>query len=456
MTPVQGVQGVLEVAVDPVPLQRLEALLSPERVAQVEEHAVVARQLLAGRTVWNVNSTARGGGVAELLHTIVAYALGAGIDIRWRVMGGAPEFFTVTKRLHNRLHGVPGDAGALDDVARATYDAAIERVVDEIAAPVRPGDVVLLHDPHTAGLARALRDRGAYVAWRSHVGVDERNAWTAEAWEFLREPLGAAQAWIFSRREFAPDWIDPTWLRVIPPSLDPFSPKNATLAPRDIEALVHRTGLVIEGGPLPMDGRAVLQVSRWDRLKDMGGVLTAFADHLADLPGDVHLVLAGPETSGVVDDPEGLQVLGECRDLWRELTPAARSRSHLVSVPMDDLDANARTVNALQRWATVVLQKSLAEGFGLTVTEPMWKARPVVASRVGGIQDQIEDHVSGLLLDDPTDGDELARVLARLLADPERQVSLGRAAHQRVRDRFLADRHLIQYVELFAQLIDNG
>jgi trehalose synthase len=123
---------------------------------------------------------------------------------------------------------------------------------------------------------------------------------------------------------------------------------------------------------------------------------------------------------------------------------------------MDDLDDNARTVNALQRWATVVLQKSLAEGFGLTVTEPMWKARPVVASRVGGIQDQIEHDVSGLLLDDPTDGAELVRVLAGLLADPERQAALGRAAHLRVRDRFLADRHLIQYVELFAQLIDNG
>jgi trehalose synthase len=123
---------------------------------------------------------------------------------------------------------------------------------------------------------------------------------------------------------------------------------------------------------------------------------------------------------------------------------------------MDDLDANARTVNALQRWATVVLQKSLAEGFGLTVTEPMWKAKPVVASRVGGIQDQIEHDVSGLLLDDPTDGAELVRVLAGLLADPERQAALGRAAHLRVRDRFLADRHLIQYVELFAQLIANG
>ncbi|CAB4922695.1 unannotated protein [freshwater metagenome] len=183
-------------------------------------------------------------------------------------------------------------------------------------------------------------------------------------------------------------------------------------------------------------------------------MLEAFAAHLDDLPSDVHLVLAGPEARGVADDPEAAEVLALCREQWHALPERARARTHLVSVPMDDLVDNARVVNALQRWATVVVQKSLAEGFGLTVTEPMWKARPVVASAVGGIRDQVEHGVTGLLLDDPRDGVALVASLASLLADPERCGDLGRAAHLHVRDHNLADRHLIQYVDLLAQLLD--
>jgi trehalose synthase len=447
------VTGVEEVGVDPVPLRRLAPLLTPERVERLETYVGMAQRLLEGRTVWTINSTARGGGVAEMLHTLVAYAAGTGIDIRWLVVGGDPDFFAVTKRIHNRLHGVPGDSGELDAGARATYDATLARQRAGVVDRVDAGDIVLLHDPQTAGLARDLRARGALVLWRCHVGLDEHNAWTREAWGFLRELVEPAQACIFSRESFAPDWVDRQWLRVIPPSLDPFSPKNADLDDQEVEALVHREGLVVEGAALPTDGRVVLQVSRWDRLKDMAGVLDAFAEHLGELPPDVHLVLAGPETSGVADDPEAAQVLAECRDRWRSLPAHARERTHLASVPMDDLDENARIVNALQRWATVVVQKSLAEGFGLTVTEPMWKARPVVASAVGGIRDQVEHGVSGLLLDDPRDGAALVAALASLLTDPHRCEEMGRAAHLRVRDHYLADRHLIQYVELFAQLI---
>jgi trehalose synthase len=445
---------VQEVGVAPVPLERLASLLPPERAERLEAYAVLGRRLLVGRTVWNINSTARGGGVAEMLRTLVAYAAGTGIDIRWLVVGGTPDFFAVTKRLHNRLHGAPGDPGALDAGARATYDATLERHRDEIVHLVQAGDIVLLHDPQTAGLARALRQRGALVVWRCHVGTDERNDRTQEAWGFLRDLVEPAHACIFSREQFAPDWVDREWLRVIPPSLDPFSPKNIDLGDREVEALVHREGLVVEGGPLPTDAPTVLQVSRWDRLKDMVGVLDAFAAHLGSLPADVHLVLAGPEASGVADDPEAAAVLAECRDRWRSLPRPARERAHLVSVPMDDLDDNARIVNALQRSSDVVVQKSLAEGFGLTVTEPMWKGRPVVASAVGGIRDQIEHGVSGLLLDDPRDGAGLVAAVSSLLTDADLRDAMGRAAHLRVRDHYLADRHLIRYVDLFAQLIE--
>jgi trehalose synthase len=163
-------------------------------------------------------------------------------------------------------------------------------------------------------------------------------------------------------------------------------------------------------------------------------------------------MLAGPQTEGVTDDPEGAEVLEECRELWLRYPAETRQRIHVCSLPMDDIDENAYLVNALQRHAAVVVQKSLIEGFGLTVTEPMWKSKPVVASRVGGIQDQIVDGESGLLLDDPSDLDALASVLGTVLNDDDLARRLGSAAHDRVRDHYLGDRHLMQYVELFEQL----
>jgi len=262
-----------------------------------------------------------------------------------------------------------------------------------------------------------------------------------------------AQGFVFSRRQFAPAWVPEARLRLIPPSLDPFSPKNADLTPAEVAATLARFRIVGGGGAVPTDARVVVQVSRWDRLKDMAGVLTGFAEQLPRLPTDVHLVLAGPENSGVADDPEAVEVLAECQELWQGLSAADRARVHLCSLPMVDLEENARLVNALQRHATVVVQKSLEEGFGLTVTEPMWKAKPVVASAVGGIQDQIEDGVSGLLLADPHDHAELATALLSLLTDAERCAALGAGAHSRVRDQFLADRHLIQYVDLFRTML---
>jgi trehalose synthase len=213
---------------------------------------------------------------------------------------------------------------------------------------------------------------------------------------------------------------------------------------------------MIDGPPVPRDVRIVLQVSRWDRLKDMQGVLTGFVDHIEEMPDDTHLVLAGPDVSGVTDDPEGAEVLAECRAVRAALPEDVRSRVHLTALPMDDSDENAHLVNALQRYASVVVQKSLVEGFGLTVTEPMWKSRPVVASAVGGILDQIEDGVSGLLLPDPADLAAMARAVAAVLLDEELAGRLGAEANARVRDRFLGDRHLIQYAQLFATMLGGG
>jgi trehalose synthase len=470
-----------EVDIEPVPLQRLEQLLVPERAERLERTAAEARRVLAGRVVWNVNATASGGGVAEMLTALLAYTRGADVDTRWVVLDGNPSFFRITKRLHNLLHGSPGDGGSLGDSEREEYEAVLADNLDNLVPRIRPGDLVLLHDPQTAGMAAGIRAAGAHVVWRCHVGRDEPTDLTEVGWSFLQPYVSQAAATIFSRAAYAPEWVDPRRLRVIPPSLDPFSTKNAHLRPEDVGATLRQAGLVrtpsdggsldfarragstgtvrahdtlvAAGGVVPGDARTVVQVSRWDRLKDMAGVLTGFTDGLSRLSPDVHLMLVGPDVQGVSDDPEGAEVLQECIDLWKALSADAQERVHLVSLPMDDVDENAHLVNALQRHAAVVVQKSLVEGFGLTVTEPMWKARPTLASEVGGIQDQIVDGESGRLLADPTDLDGFADLLASMLDDPSGSERMGLGARERVRDRFLGDRHLIQYAELFAELI---
>jgi trehalose synthase len=261
---------------------------------------------------------------------------------------------------------------------------------------------------------------------------------------------------------------------VIPPTIDPFSAKNCDLTDEEITGILTTAGLdqrggtprfhrtdgrddvirrrarVVEVQPLTGRERVVLQVSRWDRLKDPEGVLRGFA--LMPASEDFHLVLAGPDVEAVSDDPEGLEVKREVEAVWRSLHDLVRARVHLASLPMDDGDENAAMVNALQRRAEVVVQKSLAEGFGLTVAEAMWKSKPVVASRVGGIQDQIEDGVSGILIPDARDLATFAMAVARLLAETEVARAMGEAARERVRRQFLGVTSLMRYEELLERI----
>ncbi len=465
-----------DVRVHALELDELAAVVGPERGAVFKEQAAAARHFLERRTVLNVNSTAAGGGVAEMLQTLLAYARGAGVDARWVVIEGDPEFFTVTKRIHNRLYGSPGDGGALGPDERIAYERTLHANAVELRAVLRPSDIVVLHDPQTIGLARTVRQAGATVVWRCHVGIDTPNEYSEQGWEFLRPYLEDADAVVFTRRAFAPAWADPARVHVIAPSIDPFSTKNRDLSPDETGRILRYVGILSDGdgiepvpfvrrdgspgrveyhadilqtgAPPPPDAPLVTQVSRWDRMKDMSGVMAGFAEHV----DDAHLVLAGPVVTGVTDDPEGGEVLAECVEFWRRLPHAVRTRVHLACIPMHDPDENATIVNALQRHATVVTQKSIAEGFGLTVVEAMWKGRPIVASAVGGISEQIVDGEHGLLLDDPTDLAAFGRALGRLLDDSELRQRLGANARQRATDEFLGARHLEQWAALFARL----
>jgi trehalose synthase len=468
-----------EVRIPPINPERFRSVLDPPALHAFERAIEEGRALLRRRAVWNVNSTARGGGVVELLRPLVGYARGAGVDARWVVIDGPPEFFAVTKRIHNRLHGSLGDGGPLDDGARAIYESVLAANVAAFAGRVRPGDVVILHDPQPAGMMGAMKAAGAAVIWRCHIGLDNPNDLAREAWAFLRRYVDRADAYVFSRRSFAWDGLDPERIVVIAPSIDVFAPKNVEIDPSTVAATLSISGLVaggrepgsvmfqrpdgtagrverrariVEDAPLLPDVPAIVQVSRWDALKDPFGVIRGFAEHV---PADTgaHLVYAAPDVESVADDPEGAQTLRESVALRDALPPEPRSRIHLASLPMEDGDENGMMVNALQRHARIIVQKSLAEGFGLTVAEAMWKARPVVASRVGGIQDQIVDGDSGLLLDDPHDLAAFGAAITGLLDDVPRAERMGRQARERVRERFLNARSLMDYLELIRRML---
>ena len=235
------------VPVAPLPPERFGDVLGEDELADLLSIAARGGALMDGRAVWCINSTANGGGVAEMLRSLLAYTRGAGVDTRWLVLHGDDAFFRVTKRLHNRLHGADGDGGPLDDDARADYEAITEAAGRELCELVRPGDVVLLHDPQTAGLAPALRDAQVGVVWRCHVGVDDPGDEVREAWDFLRPYVDATDIRVFSRRRFAWDGLDAATIRVIPPSIDTFSAKNQELAPDAIAGILRVAGLTATG-----------------------------------------------------------------------------------------------------------------------------------------------------------------------------------------------------------------
>jgi trehalose synthase len=472
--------SVREIQVPVLSITRFRPLIGEERYGALRQAAALISQRLDGKSVWNLSSTAAGGGVAEMLQVLVGYIQGANIDIRWLVMAGDPEFFSITKRIHNRLHGAAGDAGELGPNEVAHYADVTAANVVGVISRVRRGDLVFLHDPQTAGMAAALAKAGARVIWRCHVGREGTNEWTDQAWSFLRPHLAHCEAFIFSLRQYVPSWMDESNVMVIPPSIDPFSPKNQEMTQSDVIRTLRRIGLLGGGGtdvpgkftrrdgtpgriarrasihpvgvaPLDPDALLVVQVSRWDRLKDMSGVLRGFASSM--MAGvEAHLALVGPSVADVSDDPEGGEVFAECVSAWEALPADARRRVRLVTLPMDDVDENAAMVNALQRHATIIVQKSLAEGFGLTVAEGMWKGRALVASRVGGITEQIVPG-TGVLLDDPSDLSLFGDTLAGLLARPDQIAQLGARARQHVLETFVGDEHLLRYAQLIESLV---
>ena len=455
-------------ALEPVQLSRyradgLEGVLDTGAWRSLQESGRRLAALLEGRRFWHLNSTAQGGGVAELLNWELPLAQSAGIDARRLTVSAPTEFFELTKDIHHLLHesGRP-----LSSNAKEIYESCLEEAGRSLLDLVEPGDVVVLHDPQPAGLIPSVIEAGGIPVWRCHVGTDRPGPLAQSAWDFLRPYVELAQALVFSRQSYVWSGLEEQKVRIVQPAIDPLAPKNQPLADEAVQAILRTAGLVdgppqpeaaafdrldgsrarverkadvLQEAPLPVGAPIVSQISRWDPLKDSLGVIDGFTRHVPLTTG-AHLVLAGPSTRAVEDDPEGGRMFDQVRERWQALPHGERTRVHIASLPMDEPDENAAMVNALQRHSSVVVQKSLVEGFGLTVVEAMWKGRPIVASAVGGILEQLEDEVSGLLLKDPHDLESFGRHVDRLLRDAELARRLGEAAYAKASREFLPDR----------------
>ncbi|MCU0641360.1 MAG: glycosyltransferase [Candidatus Margulisbacteria bacterium] len=400
---------------------------------KIEEYARVIRSQnfdeimmladkLAGKRVKMVNATAVGGGVAEILTRVVPLYNQLGLKVKWEVIKGTGAFFAVTKNFHNALHGSKVEIGEKDF---AVFNEATEANLAEM--DFTGDDYVIVHDPQPAGLIAAKEKSQAKWAWRCHIDTAHPQA---DVWNFLRQLIVKYDASIFSTPWFARDLPHPQYF--IYPAIDPLSEKNRNLSRHEIDTVLNKYQ-IDRNRPL------VVQVSRFDRLKDPLGVIETY--RLVKKQVDCQLVLAG---GAAADDPEGVQVLNE-------VTEAAKGDPdiHILALPpFADLE-----VNALQRAATVVLQKSLREGFGLTVTEALWKGKPVVASAVGGITLQVIHNFTGLLVHSV---EGAAYQIRYLIGNPQVAKKLGEYGREHVREKFLITRKLRNYLLLFIALDHPG
>jgi len=399
-------------------LEQYAGVAGPDVVRQLR----LLAEPMRGLRVAHVNSTRRGGGVAEILTKLVPLMGDLGLDACWEVIDGTDDFFRCTKHFHNALQGL---SVPVTDELLAEYQRVNQANAARLEALLASAEVVFIHDPQPAALIRYATNRRGKWIWRCHIDVSHP---FRPVWRYLRPLVASYDASVFSLADFAQVLPNPAYL--IPPSIDPLAEKNVDLAPAEVDACCHHFGLDRER-PI------ALQVSRFDRFKDPVGVIMAFRLARPYIPG-LQLVLAGGDAA---DDPEGVAVMREVE--------AAVGGDPDIRVLLLPADAN-RTVNALQRAADVILQKSVKEGFGLTVTEALWKARPVIGGNTGGIRLQVIDHQAGFLVSTP---EGAAMRLRYLLHYRQRSLRMGEAGRQHVHQNFLITRQLREYLTLMLALV---
>lgn len=386
----------------------------------IDELKTIARQL-SGKVIQNINSTYIGGGVAEILNRSIPLLKQLGVDSRWNIIKGTNEYFQVTKKFHNALHNRPAEINSGD------LDLYMEITQKNIKDMDLVGDIMFIHDPQPAGLILMKKEIGKKWIWRCHIDISHPDI---KAWNFLEPLINQYDAAVFSAPSFSREL--PIRQFLISPSIDPLSDKNRDLSRATVDSVLHKYNI-------PQDKPIITQVSRFDYLKDPVGVIQAF--ELVRKSIDCCLVFAGGTAS---DDPESDKVLNEVRE-----RAGGNPDIHILLIPSNsDIE-----INALQTASTIIIQKSLGEGFGLTVSEALWKAKPVVASAVGGIPLQVKNKFTGLL----SHGIEgTAYDLRQLLTNPEYARWLGKNGREHVRQNFLITRHLKDYMLMFLALEHVG
>ena len=392
--------------------------------AEVIDHLRHLAEPLRGSRVVHVNSTREGGGVAEILSWLIPFKQELGLETSWEVIEGGPEFYQCTKSFHNGLQGAPV---AIPARQLAAYEQTNRDNAERLRGLLSEADFVFIHDPQPAPLLHFCPEHKGKWVWRCHIDLSRPHR---AVWKYLRDWVGSYDASIWSLADFAQPLPHPLYL--IAPSIDPLSQKNRDLYPGEVDAVFDRHGLDPD---LPL----ITQVSRYDRFKDPLGVIRSY--QLAREYTPLQLVLAG---GGAADDPEGEEVLREVREAAGD-----DPNIHILLLPAD----SHREINALQRASTIVLQKSTREGFGLTVTEALWKGKPVIGGNTGGIRLQVINHQTGFLVSTP---EGAALRIRYLLRNRDHLAEMGERGRALVLDNFLVTRHLREYLTLMHALRHEG
>ena len=431
---------------------------------------------LKGCTIWMINSTATGGGVAEMLPSQMRIMRSLGVKIEWMVIEASDQaFFNLTKRIHNAIHG--SGNGIFTDEDRAIFEKVNAQNADKAIAAIQDGDLVVIHDPQPMPLAAMInKKRNVKTIWRCHIGLEEQNETTKGVWSFLSTYYDSYDHFVFSLPSYVPKELK-NITSIIPPAIDPLSHKNRALHTDKCISILLQGGIINGREPLLYgfykhqarrvmpDGSfntvnhnsnldiiyrpTITEISRWDRLKGFKELMDAFIMMKMENKASqdtssvsykridaARLILGGPDPAYVSDDPEGEEVLNELIAQYKSIDPKLQDDIAILLLPLDNPKENALIVIALQRFSNIAVQNSIQEGFGLTATEAMWKQRPVLVSGAAGLRFQVQHDINGKINEDPTDIARLANTLKTMLNNPKERDKWGFNGQMRVIENF--------------------
>jgi trehalose synthase len=462
------------------------------QVLELQEEAALLVPQIKQRKVWMINSTDKGGGVAEMMPRLISLLRQLGVDAEWVVVStDNRDFFNLTKKLHNLIHGEKCEPITQEE--KNLYENVNKDNAEQLCKIINHDDIIIIHDPQPIGMIGFMKQKiNAKFIWRCHIGLDTSSDFANLAWDFLQPYAEQFSVSVFSSAEYIPSFLIGKAI-IMQPTIDPLDHKNRELSIHKVVGILCNSNLVTEYNPvftppfaetvkrLQPDGTfqsplvptdigllfrpLVVQISRWDRLKGFLSLMKGFVelkDNMSTYSNHsarnvrrlemVHLVLAGPDPNFVNDDPEGNEVLSELSQYYLSLPPSIQQYISILKLPMSSRKNNELIVNALQRVASVIVQNSSKEGFGLTVTEAMWKSKPVIGTTTCGIKQQIQDNLDGLLIENTFSEKEIASKLSYALERPKEREVWGYYAQKKVIENFLIFSQIKNWLKLFITL----